>query len=143
RFELLRRHARAVRSRSVDDAVPDVGETSAEDAARVARAIKQEVRAATALSISIGVASGKMVAKIACDAGKPDGLVVVPPGTERAYLAPKPVGLLWGIGPKTQARLREHGIETVEQIAAMEADALRELFGRWGAELQLLARGVD
>jgi len=142
-FEILRAHALAVEGMSLDEAFLDVGDVTVDEAVGAARRIKAAVRAATSLTISIGVAAGKMVAKIASDEGKPDGLVAVEPGTEREYLAPKPVGRLWGIGPKTQARLHERGIDRVEQLAALTDEQLSDLFGRWGAGVRDLARGID
>jgi len=140
---ILRSHAKVVERMSLDEAFLDVGDTTLQEAEAIARRIKEEVRAATSLTISIGVASGKMVAKIASDDGKPDGLVCVEPGREAEYLASKPVGRLWGIGPKTQARLQRKGIERIEQLASMSDAQAFELFGRWGVEVRDLARGMD
>jgi DNA polymerase-4 len=142
-FAILRSHAKTVEGLSLDEAFLDLGEAGPDDAEQIARAIKQEVAAATGLTISIGIAAGKMVAKIACDEGKPDGLLVVREGCERDFLAPKPVGRMWGIGPKTAARLKERGIERIEQIASLEDDALESFFGRFGTHVRDLARGID
>ncbi|HXW75917.1 MAG TPA: DNA polymerase IV [Candidatus Eremiobacteraceae bacterium] len=142
-FAILRAHARAVEGLSLDEAYLDVGDIPLERAVEIARRIKDEVRQAVRLTISIGVASSKLVAKIASDEGKPDGLVAVNPGEEAAFIAPKPVGSLWGVGPKTQARLREAGIERIEHVAALSDDRVGELFGKWGSTLRELARGVD
>jgi DNA polymerase-4 len=142
-FEILRSHALAVEGLSLDEAFLDVGDITIEDATSIARRVKREVREATGLTISIGIAAGKMIAKIASDDGKPDGLVAVTPGTEAGYIAAKPVGRLWGVGPKTQARLHAAGIERIEQIASMSDERAAQLFGRWGAELRQLARGLD
>ncbi len=106
----------------------------------IARAIKAEIRSRTELTASVGVASAKLIAKIASDLKKPDGLVVVPPGTERAFLAPLPVRRLWGIGPKMEERLAKLGIHTIGQLA--DAKATR-LLGTHGLDLQRLARGED
>lgn len=142
-FAVLRSHALAVEGLSFDEAFCDLGEIGLDEALEIGRRIKADVRTATSLSISIGVASGKMVAKIASDDGKPDGLVGVVPGTEASYLAQKPIGRLWGIGPKTEARLRARGVERIEQIAAMDDAQLHAVFGRWGKEVRDLARGID
>lgn len=142
-FAIFKAHARAVEGLSLDEAFLDMGDVTLEDAVDVARRIKTEVTTATGLTISIGAATGKMVAKIASDEGKPDGLVAVAPGTERTYLSDKPVGRLWGIGPKTQARLREQGIERIDQIAALPQDQLQAIFGKWGTDIQNLALGID
>lgn len=142
-FGILRSHGRAVEGLSLDEAFVDLGELSLDEAVAAGRRIKDEVFAATSLTISIGIATAKMVAKIASDEGKPDGLVAVPIGTERAYLADKSVGRLWGIGPKTEARLRDRGIERIDQLASLPDDDLHALFGRWGADVRNLARGLD
>lgn len=142
-FEVYRAHAERVEGLSLDEAFLDVGDIGLEAAVTTARGLKQAVRAATSLAVSVGVAANKIVAKVACDDGKPDGLMAVAPGDERAYLADKPVGALWGVGPKTQARLRERSIERCEQIAALSDDGALALFGKWGLWLRDLARGID
>jgi len=142
-FAIFREHARTVEGLSLDEAFLDLGDLSPDDAVVKATTIKSDVRGATKLAISVGIASAKMVAKIASDDGKPDGLVVVPPGSEAAYLADKPVRRLWGIGPKTEQRLLGHGLERIGQIAALSDDRLHALFGRWGTEVRDLARGID
>lgn len=142
-FEILRRRAQTVEGLSLDEAFCELGEVALEKALEIGRAIKRDVRDATALTVSIGVASGKMVAKIASDDGKPDGLVGVAPGTEAGYLQDKPIRRLWGIGPKTEERLRARGLERIGQILELNDAALYELFGRWGTEVRELARGLD
>jgi DNA polymerase-4 len=142
-FGILRSHGCAVEGLSLDEAFVDLGDLSIDAAVATARRIKDEVLGATSLTISIGIATAKMVAKVACDEGKPDGLIAVPVGAERAYLADKPVGRLWGIGPKTERRLRDQGIERIDQLASLPDETLRELFGRWGTEARDLARGLD
>ena len=93
--------------------------------------------------VSAGLASGKLIAKVASDSCKPNGMLAIRPGEEAAFLAPLPVARLWGIGPKSQARLSVFGITTIGQVAALDDARLRELFGSWGRELRELARGVD
>jgi len=85
----------------------------------------------------------KTIAKIASDMRKPDGLVVVPPGDEAAFLEPLPVRSLWGIGPKTEARLAGAGIRTVGQLARAPAETLATQFGSQAAFFQRMARGED
>lgn len=142
-FALFRKHARAVEGLSFDEAFLELGNLSMDDARGAARSLKSDVVGATSLTVSVGIASGKMVAKIASDDGKPDGLVAVPEGTEAAYLADKPVSRLWGIGPKTAQRLQARGIERIGQIAGLDDQHLFELFGRWGKDVRDLARGID
>ncbi|TAM56487.1 DNA polymerase IV [bacterium] len=142
-FASVREVARAVERLSLDEAYLDLGEVTIGEATVVACALKARVRERTGLALSAGVASGKMVAKIASDDAKPDGLVVVALGCEAAYLAGKPVGRLWGVGPKTERRLRQLGIERVEQIAALSDERAAELFGRGGPAFRDLALGID
>ncbi len=132
---------------SLDEAYLDLtdrlGRPGAPDPERAARALKAEVRAAVGLTVSIGVATSKSVAKIASDLRKPDGLVVVPPGTERTFLAPLPVGRLWGVGPRLEERLRRLGVVTIGDLAALERRWLERQFGKWGGLLHDLANGID
>lgn len=142
-FAILRAGGHAVEGMSMDEAFVAVGETSLEDARAFAAALRRNIFAATGLTVSAGVATGKMVAKIASDACKPNGLLAIPSGEEAAFLAPLPVGRLWGIGPKSQTRLSVFGINTIGELAALDEPRLRELFGSWAHELHDLARGID
>jgi DNA polymerase-4 len=142
-FEIFRKDARAVEGLSMDEAFVAIGATTLDGAREFAAAIRREVFEATRLTVSAGVATAKMVAKIASDSCKPDGLLAVAPGEEAAFLAPMPVSRLWGIGPKTQARLSVFGITTIGELAALDDAQLRELFGSWFYEVRDLARGVD
>jgi DNA polymerase-4 len=128
---------------SLDEAFIGLGGVSFPEACETARAIRAEVLEATGLTLSAGVASGKMVAKIASDACKPNGLLCVPPGEEEAFLAPLPVGRLWGIGPKTQQRLHGAGVATIGDVARLGDAPLREHFGSWAVQVRDLARGID
>ncbi|MEM7205159.1 MAG: DNA polymerase IV [Planctomycetota bacterium] len=131
---------------SLDEAFLDVSGSLAlhGDGVTVARAIKARVRDVTGLAVSVGVASTKFVAKVASDLDKPDGLVVVAPGQEEAFLAPLPVARLWGAGPVTQQRMRGAGIETIGDLRALLPDRLVELFGEAGGRhFHRLARGLD
>ena len=113
-------------------------------ARRVAGAVQAAVRGSTGLTCSLGVASCKVVAKVASDARKPGGLTVVPAGRETAYLAPFAVRKLPGVGPKAEIRLARAGIETVGQLAALDDAELRSLLpGRVGLMLRDRARGID
>jgi DNA polymerase-4 len=103
------------------------------------RPIRDEVK----LPSSFGVATNKLVAKIATNVGKPRGLIVVPPGQEAAFLAPLPMDMLWGAGPKTRARLAELGLRTIGDIAAWPAADLERRLGAAGLDLARHARGQD
>ena len=106
--------------------------------------IRQRVRAEVGLPISVGAARTKHLAKIASQVAKPDGLVVVDPASERAFLDPLPVGLVWGIGPVTRQRLAERGVYRIGQLAASPDASLQSLLGRaLGAKVGALAANDD
>jgi DNA polymerase IV len=142
-FAIFEDGARAVEGLSLDEAFVALPGAELDDAVAFAQHVRARIRDEVGLTASAGVATGKMVAKIASDLNKPDGLTVVPPGTEAAFLAPMPVGRLWGIGPKTQPRLETAGIRTIGDVAALDERRLFDLFGRGGAFYRDLARGVD
>jgi DNA polymerase-4 len=142
-FEILERRGYPVQGLSMDEAFVDFGAVTLDEAAELAQTLRAEIFEAVQLTVSAGVASGKMVAKILSDSCKPNGLQALPPGDEAAFLAPLPVGRLWGVGPKTQARLAERGITTIGDVAALSDDYARAIFGSWGIELRDLARGID
>jgi DNA polymerase-4 len=124
---------------------PDVtDDLSPRGVRHIAERLKESVFAATGLTLSVGIGSSKLVAKIASDLQKPDGLMVVEPGTEDAVLRPLPVGRLPGVGPATAAKLRAIGVATVADLADLpEAEAVRALGHSQGRGLWLLAHGLD
>lgn len=130
---------------SLDEAFLDVHGTERlfGAAVEVARAIKQRVRTETDLVASVGVAPNKFLAKLASDAGKPDGLVLVDPGKIEAFLAPLPVGRIWGVGAKAEQRLHTLGFRTIGQLAAAPEQVLIDHFGESGRYFGELARGID
>lgn len=122
------------------------------DAHTMARVIKERIRQEVGLTISIGIASNKVCAKVAADLGKPDGLVFVEPGMEKAFLAPLPIEKLPGIGPKTAAKLHQEGIQTLGQLAEWPArlwrsggpaELLQRRFGTIGLHLHEMVNGHD
>ena len=123
--------------------VGEVAETLLE-ARRVGETVQAAVRGATSLTCSLGIGTCKVVAKVASDRRKPGGLVVVPPGKEAAFLAPFPIRLLPGVGPRAEARLLAAGVETIGALAALDEPLLRSLLpGKVGRLLQDRARGID
>jgi DNA polymerase IV len=108
-----------------------------------AHELKRRVREATQLSVSVGLAPNKLVAKIACSLGKPDGLRVVEAASVQAVLDPLPVDWLWGVGPVLEQQLLGAGIGTLKLLRSHERAALEALIGPRAAELQALARGED
>ncbi len=109
----------------------------------LAREIKRRVKEETGLTVSIGVATNKTVAKIASETGKPDGLVVVPPGEEASFLAPLPVRSLWGVGPKAEEMLVRMGIRSIGELAGADPATLTASFGVRGEWFQRMASGRD
>ena len=144
-FGIYRRYTPQVEPLSLDEAFLDVTASRAlhGEPEAIAAAVKREVRGGTGLTVSAGVADCKMAAKIASDLGKPDGLVVVPPGTTATFLAPLPIGRLWGVGRVTEQALRALGVATVGDLARFPEQVLVEKFGSQGAHMRALARGDD
>jgi DNA polymerase IV len=105
--------------------------------------LRQAVREEIGLAVSVGIAPVKMVAKIASDCAKPDGLRVVNAGEVRAFLDPLPVSRIWGVGPVAEARLRAAGIETIGALARADASLLERVLGDFGPRFAALARGED
>jgi nucleotidyltransferase/DNA polymerase involved in DNA repair len=142
---VLRHFTPAVEQVSIDEAFLDVAGSEAlfGPAPEIARRIKKEVVATTQLTVSVGVATNKLVAKVGSDLRKPDGLVIVEPGDEAAFLAPLEIRRLWGIGPKTAERLHGLGVRTIGELAALPPDALTRALGDHGATLHDRALGID
>jgi DNA polymerase-4 len=142
---ILRRFTPLVEPVSIDEAFLDVTASRAlfGDGETIARAIKGAIRDELQLTASVGVAATKLVAKIGSDLRKPDGLVVVAPGDEAAFLAPLPISRLWGVGPSTAAALRDFKVVTIGDLAALERSALVRRFGAHGASLVDRAHGRD
>lgn len=142
---ILDRYSPTVEPLSLDEAFLDLtGTERLFGSPRGAAArIRDEIHGTLGLTASVGVGSSRLVAKIASDFDKPDGLTVVDPGEEREFLAPMPAGRIPGVGPKAQDALARVGIRTIDDIARCPPDALRRALGRYGAVVQRLARGED
>jgi DNA polymerase IV len=130
---------------SIDEAYLDLAGTERLHGPPLAAADKllRSITRTTGLPCSGGLASTRLVAKVASDQGKPRGLVWVPAGREERFLAPLPVRKIPGIGKVTERVLRALGIETVEQIAAQPQEKLEKIFGQWGTALYRKSRGGD
>jgi DNA polymerase IV len=114
------------------------------DPATIGAQIRSAIRERTGgLTASVGISATRYVAKVASGFRKPDGLTIVPPGAMREWLAPLPVGSLWGAGPKTTERLRALGFETIGQVAGSDPARLERSLGALGRRFFLLANGVD
>jgi DNA polymerase-4 len=139
-MDILRRYG-PLEQISVDEAYIDLSEQAEPEA--IAAQIRAEVKEKTGLPASVGLATSKLVAKVASDFEKPEGFTVVRPGSEAAFLAPLPTRSIWGIGPKTAEKLAGLGIETCGQLAQADPDQLRQRFGKQAVELRERARGID
>jgi DNA polymerase-4 len=144
-FEIFRSYTPLVEGLSLDEAFLDVSASvrlfgSAEE---IAGKLKDQVRKEVGLTASVGVAHNKFLAKLASDLQKPDGLVLVPPDRVNAFLDPMPIRRLWGVGPKTQPRLKALGILTFGQLRHAGADILRPVLGNRTEHFLSLASGED
>ena len=145
-MEILRRFTDLVEPLSIDEAFMDITGSTALFGApvQIARAVKKQVREATGLTASAGVAPNKFLAKIASDLKKPDGLVVVEPFEVESFLRDLPISRLWGVGPKTEDRLHEMGLHTIGGIRdRKQEDLMHALGGSLGMHLHELAMGHD
>jgi DNA polymerase-4 len=145
-FEVFRDTTPLVEPISVDEAFLDVGglRRVSGTPVQIAAQLRSEVRDRVGLPITVGIARTKFLAKVASQEGKPDGLLLVPPGRELAFLHPLPVRRLWGVGAVTADKLHTHGIETVADVAELSESMLASLVGgAMGGRLYALARNVD
>ncbi|MBI2584202.1 MAG: DNA polymerase IV [Candidatus Aenigmarchaeota archaeon] len=140
---IVRKHGEKFEQVSVDEAFLELHK-SYDEAAEIAKKVKEEIKERERLTCSIGIGPNKLVAKIASDYRKPDGLTVVKPEDVLSFLSPLNVRKIPGIGPKTEAALKARGIETVRQLRATPLFALKEWFGdKFGGYFHEMARGID
>ena len=149
-MSILREASPLVEQISIDEAFLDVSDFN-RTGKIIANYLQTQIRDQVGLPSSLGVATNKLVAKIATNVGKashlgksyPNAILVIPPGEEASFLAPLPCEALWGVGPKTAARLSEFGIKTIGDIATWPANDLIEKFGRVGEYLSRRSKGID
>jgi DNA polymerase-4 len=144
-FAIYRAVTPLVEPLSLDEAYLDVTENAWSEplGVNVARRIKTQIREATGLTASAGVAPNKFLAKIASAWRKPDGLTVIAPERVESFLQDLPVDALWGVGPVTAQRLRERGIDKLVDVRTADAAVLRAAVGSWADWLVKLAHGQD
>ncbi|MGH9408807.1 MAG: DNA polymerase IV [Vicinamibacterales bacterium] len=144
-FEIFRSVTPLVEPLSLDEAYLDVTENAWGEALgrAVAQRLKAEIRAATGLTASAGVAPNKFLAKIASAWKKPDGMTVIAPERVEPFLQKLPVDALWGVGPVTAARLRQRGIERLVDVRVVDERILRDAVGSLADWLRRLAMGID
>lgn len=146
---VLRELSPLVEPLSLDEAFVDLAagtghDLSVEGVRAIGAAVRAEIHDRTGLTASVGAASSKLLAKLASDLDKPDGLLVVPPGDELSVLHPLPILRLWGVGPVTGQRLARIGVRTIGDLAALAPAELVDLFGQAnGIGLHRLANGID
>ncbi|MCV7226194.1 DNA polymerase IV [Mycolicibacterium komossense] len=131
---------------SIDEAFLDVSglRRVSGEPVQIAAGLRERVREQVGLPITVGIARTKFLAKVASQEAKPDGLLLVPPGRELAFLHPLPVRRLWGVGAKTAEKLHAHGIETVAQVAELGETTLSAMVGgAMGRQLYALSRNID
>lgn len=144
-FGIFRRFTPVVQPASLDEAYLDVSDHLEPwgSATAVAREIRRQVREERGLTVSVGVGPNRLIAKIASDFDKPDGLTVVKPHQVQAFLDPLPVRRIHGVGPATERALKELGVETIAELRAFDLDVLTQRFGRHGRGLYDYSRGLD
>ena len=144
-MEVLRRFADKFEQTSIDEAYMDVGDRcqTYDEAVELARNVKSDLKSTESLTVSIGIAPNKSVAKIASDMKKPDGLTTVKPDDVKAFLDPLPVGKISGVGKKTTELLGKHGIQTIGQLSKIPAKQLTDWFGKGGVWLWGIANGIE
>ncbi len=142
-MSLFREITPYVQVMSIDEAYLDVSHliTGNKDIERLAHSLHRKIFETTQLTCSIGVATNKMLAKMASSHRKPNGLCIIPPGGEEAFLKPLPIQSIPGIGKKTVQPFVEEGWTTIEDIQSLSLNQLVEFFGEWGQELYFLVRG--
>ncbi|MDO3635861.1 DNA polymerase IV [Mycolicibacterium arseniciresistens] len=145
-FEVFRDTTPLVEPLSVDEAFLDVGGLGRVSGTpvQIGARLRERVRDEVGLPITVGIARTKFLAKVASQEGKPDGLLLVPPDRELAFLHPLPVRRLWGVGAKTAEKLHAHGIETVADVAELSEATLGSMVGgAMGRQLYALSRNID
>jgi DNA polymerase IV len=144
-FEILRGYSPLVEPMSLDEAFIDL--TGCEKlhgpVLKAAEKIRNEIRETLGLNASIGIASNKLLAKIASAYCKPNGMLWITSGMERRFLAPLPIRRIPGIGPKGEAQLKCMGVKCVADLARLSLEHLEEAFGKWGTSLYRKARGIS
>jgi DNA polymerase-4 len=145
-FSIFERTSPLVEALSIDEAFLDVRglEHISGSPRAIAVALRRRVHQEVGLAITVGLATTKFLAKVASAVAKPDGLLVIPAGSELAFLHPLPVERLWGVGRVTAERLHAHGIKTVRQVARLDEQELMRMLGRAsGRQLHALAHNRD
>lgn len=140
--EIFARYTKMIEPLSLDEAYLDVSHLK-RPGAEIAAEIRTIIHSETGLTASAGIGPNKLIAKVASDWNKPNGQCVVSPSKVDTFMQKLPVRRIWGVGPKSAARLTEHGIETCAQLQMKDKTWLAQEFGSFGLELFNLCRGID
>jgi DNA polymerase IV len=141
---ILRRFSDTVEEVGIDEAFADITDSPLGSPEKIGRALKDAIKAELGLTASVGIGPNKLVAKVASDLEKPDGLTIIRADEAEARLAPLPARRVWGVGEVSEERLKKIGIHTLGQLAAAPAEMLAPIFGeRWALSMKERARGVD
>jgi len=141
---VLRKHASLVEEASVDEAYLDLSFAGVyEKAKEICQKIKKEIREQEKLTGSVGIGPNKLIAKIASDMQKPDGLTIITPELVEGFLEPLPIRKIPGIGPKTDDRFSKLGVKTIKDLKKFTKKELQQMLGKWGMEIYEKARGID
>ncbi|OGC94878.1 MAG: hypothetical protein A2W25_14235 [candidate division Zixibacteria bacterium RBG_16_53_22] len=144
-MEILKRYSPAVEPVSIDESFADITgiHERYDDIEDLIGLIKKDIRDATGLTASVGVAPNRFVAKMASSFNKPDGLTIIPPDRVRQFLWGMPVEHLWGVGPKSAQALRRIGVNTIGDLAKTPESKIKAMFGIMGTALHKMANGDD
>ncbi len=143
-MDIIRTFVPHIEQASVDEAYLDLSFTgSYKKAEFIAKKIKQKIKKEQNLTASIGIGPNKLIAKIASDIRKPDGLYVIPEKEAESFLEPLPIRKIPGIGPKTEEKLNKLKVEIIRDLKQFDETAMKKIFGKWGGELYLKVRAQD
>jgi len=142
---IIRSHADKFEQASIDEAFIDVSKriSSYDEAFELAKEIKEEIKEKTGLPCSIGIGPSKLIAKMACEAAKPNGIKVVKEDETKAFISDMPIGKLYGVGKKTAEKLESLGYKKVSDVANANPMKLMDIFGVYGIDLYKAANGID
>ena len=143
-MDILKEFSPLLEQVGLDEAFLDVSDIKDRTSEETAKEIKRKIKEKVNLTASVGIGPNKLLAKIASDMNKPDGLTIITEANAREVLAPLPTLKIWGVGPKTEARLKEMGINTIGELAKADLVTLENELGKvWGMTLKEHALGID